>query len=96
MSKVENGAIKEIDETVLINRSMPKQWKCPHCGRKQKTGAYADEILMEHFKYLEHCVSCGYVHIWILKLTDDFKKRVIEYMIAGKRSQHHESNKGET
>ena len=43
----------------------------------------ADEILMEHGKYLEHC-GCGYVHIWYLKLTDGFKQRVVDMLMEGK------------
>lgn len=41
------------------------------------TGQYADEILMEHFKYLEHCELCGYVHAWELSLSDKFKDQVM-------------------
>jgi hypothetical protein len=54
---------------------MPKKWKCPHCGRENKTSIYADECLLENFKYLEHC-WCGYVHCWELKLTEEFKKNL--------------------
>lgn len=53
---------------------MPKSWVCPHCRKKNRTGDYADEILLENFKYLEHCPRCGYVHAWTLELTEAYKK----------------------
>ncbi len=74
--------MNSVDHTVLTNVLIPNTWRCPHCGRRNKTGMYANEILMEHFKYLEHC-GCGYVHSWELKLTDDFKKKVVD-MLLGK------------
>lgn len=83
MARIGDGTIDQIDRTILTNRIMPKRWRCPHCGKQQKTGFYADEILLENFMYLEHCVQCGYVHIWELKLTDDFKKKVVEHLTTG-------------
>ena len=80
MAEIERSIINSVDVTVLVDRTIPKSWTCPHCGKRQKTGAYAEEILMEHFKYLEHCGNCGYVHAWELKLTDDFKRKVVEYL----------------
>lgn len=74
--------MNSVDHTVLTNKTIPNTWRCPHCGRRNKTGMYANEILMEHFKYLEHC-WCGYVHSWELRLTDDFKKKVVD-MLLGK------------
>lgn len=71
-----------IDHTWLTNELMPKRWKCPHCGKFNTPGMYADGILLEHFKYLEHC-GCGYVHCWELRLTDDFKHKVLEYLNGG-------------
>lgn len=86
MSRIERITMEQlensIDHTWLENKLMPKKWKCPHCGRRNTTGRYADEILMEHFKYLEHC-GCGYVHCWELRLTDDFKRQVVDYLTGG-------------
>lgn len=70
-----------VDHTVLKDRTMLKSWKCPHCGKRNKTGQYADEILLEHFKYLQHC-SCGYVHSWELELSDKFKKQVVDMLMG--------------
>ena len=86
MSMAEGERKQTIDETRLINRLMPKRWKCPHCGRQNKTGPMGDEILLEHFKYLEHC-GCGYVHFWTLELTDDFKKKVVGILRSGLRKE---------
>ena len=72
-----------VDNTILKDRLMPKSWKCPHCGRRNKSGQYADEILLEHGKYLEHC-GCGYVHSWELELTDEFKKSIVKVLLEGK------------
>lgn len=86
MSKIEKvtreDLEKSIDHTWLTDSLMSKKWKCPHCGRENKTSIYADECLLENFKYLEHC-WCGYVHCWELKLTEEFKKNVIEYLMKG-------------
>ena len=79
--KIEKVTLEDIKNSVyytrLVDKGMPKTWKCPHCGNKNTTGQYADEILMEHFKYLEHCEQCGYVHAWELSLSDKFKDQVI-------------------
>ena len=80
MADVERATINRADVTVLTDKTIPKSWTCPHCGKRQKTGKYAEETLLEHFKYLEHCVHCGYVHAWELRLTDDFKRKVLEYL----------------
>ena len=72
-----------IDETTLTNRLMPKTWTCPHCRQRNRTGQQANDILLEHFKYLEHC-GCGYVHFWRLELTDDFKREVVRRLKEGK------------
>lgn len=80
MAEIEKAIINPLDVTVLTDSTMPKTWVCPHCGKRQKTGMHADEILLEHFQYLEHCVRCGFVHAWELKLTDDFKRMVVEYL----------------
>lgn len=84
MARIERGTMEmlenSVDHTWLTDSMIPKSWKCPHCGRKNKTGKYADEILLENFKYLEHC-GCGYVHCWELKLTDEFKQKVVDYLL---------------
>lgn len=83
MSRIEKvtreDLVNSIDHTWLTDSLMPKKWKCPHCGRQNTTSRYADECLLENFVYLEHC-GCGYVHCWELKLTDQFKRKVIDYL----------------
>lgn len=74
---------KDKDVTQLVDTGMPKRWQCPHCGRKNVTGIYAEEILLENFKYLEQCGRCGYVHLWLLTLTEEFKRGVIENLLKG-------------
>lgn len=78
------GEPDPIDVTKVTNEFTKRYWKCPHCGRKQRTGAYADEILLNHGKYIEHCIGCGYLHLWELTLTDDFKRKIIELLKEGK------------
>lgn len=70
-----------IDETHLVDTSFPEEWRCPHCLQKNQSGLYADEILLEHGQYLEHCGHCGYVHRWTLELTEKFKKEVVNYLM---------------
>ncbi len=72
---------QSIDETHLIDRTMPKSWRCPHCLKRNKSGEYADECLLEHGMYLEHCPRCGYVHTWTLDLTEKFKKEVVNNLL---------------
>ena len=43
---------------------------------------FGDETLIEFGKHIQHCKTCGYLHLWELNLTDDFKKRVVG-MLAG-------------
>lgn len=69
-----------IDETLLINKDMPKTWKCPHCGHVNVTGRYASSILLRYSKYLENCENCSFVHCWLLELTDDFKLKVLDML----------------
>ena len=71
------------DITLLINEGMPTTWICPHCGKEQYTSLYADEILLEQRKYIEHCEDCGYLHGWELELTEDFKKKVVDMLVNG-------------
>lgn len=74
---------KDKDVTELVDTGMPKRWQCPHCGRENVTGIYAEEILLENFKYLEQCRRCGYLHLWLLTLTEEFKRKVIENLLKG-------------
>lgn len=73
----------QIDETTITNGTMPKSWVCPRCGRRNKTGMYAEGILIRYFKYLEHCTHCGAVHLWRLELTQDFKEKIVAMMKGG-------------
>lgn len=88
MSKIERVTPEQlhnsIDNTVLKDCGMPKVWKCPHCGRQNKTSKYAEGILLENLLYLEHC-GCGYVHSWELELSEDFKKKVVEMLMCEAR-----------
>ena len=43
----------------------------------------AEAILLEFFKVIRHCPSCGYLHYWKLVLTEDFKQGVIEMISTG-------------
>ena len=70
-----------IGQTQLVNKLMPKSWTCPNCRKRNRTNKYANEVLMENFLYLEHCDDCGYVYTWTLKLTEDFKKQVIDFLL---------------
>ncbi|MBR1508438.1 MAG: hypothetical protein IJ619_10595 [Eubacterium sp.] len=69
------------DEILLFDSTVPSKWQCPHCNIINNTGTYADDILIEIFKYLEHCENCGYVHIWTLTLTEGFKRKVVEQLL---------------
>ena len=73
--------IQDIDITQLVDKLMPRNWKCPHCGRRNVVDIYANECLIEHLKGMRHCEACGYVHLWTLKLTEAFKKRVVENLL---------------
>ena len=82
MSEVRPAIIADIDRTVITNSILPKSWKCPHCGQRQKMNPFGDETLIEFGKHIQHCKTCGYLHLWELNLTDDFKTRVVG-MLAG-------------
>jgi hypothetical protein len=43
-------------------------------------GKYKEEELFEFFKTMQHCGYCGYVHLWELKLSDDFKQKVVDML----------------
>lgn len=75
----------EIDETIITNALFPLtvKWKCPHCGAVSRLDKEAVEILIRHFKVIRQCGRCGHLHIWIFRLTEDFKKRVVEYLLNG-------------
>ena len=83
MSEVRPAIIADIDRTVITNSILPKSWKCPHCGKRQKMNPHGDETLIEFGKHIQHCVECGYLHIWELKLTDNFKQQVIGMLLGG-------------
>jgi rubredoxin len=71
----------EIDETTLINQLLPKSWRCPHCGKRNRMDPYAEEIFLEFFQVIRQCPSCGFLHIWHLKLTEEFKKKIIDLLL---------------
>lgn len=83
MSEVRPARVQDIDRTVITNNLLPKSWKCPHCGQRQKMSPYGDETLIEFGKHIQHCGTCGYLHIWNLELTDDFKQQVVGMLIGG-------------
>ena len=78
---------KSIDETVIVDGELPKSWKCPHCGKRQKFGYQDNEIFMSFMKLIRHCETCGYLHIWTLNLTEDFKKQVVEMLLAERKDE---------
>ena len=76
----EEKFINDIDVTEVIDSTMPKTWECPHCGKRNITGSEADEILPLLGKYIEQCPHCGYLHLFRLILTDEFKKNVVDFL----------------
>ena len=78
MATIENGKIDKKDVTILVNKTLPNTWTCPHCKKRNRMSVYADEIFMDFGKFIQHCDHCGYLHCWELKLTDGFKKKVID------------------
>ena len=71
----------EIDETTLVDRSLPKRWTCPHCGKQTPMDPYAEEIFLEFFQVLRQCPSCGHIHLWRLELTEEFKRKTIDMLL---------------
>lgn len=67
-----------IDRTVLTNKSLPESWKCPHCGKHQTFTPQDEEIFLKYGKFIRQCERCGYLHLWELHLTDDFKRKVAD------------------
>ena len=39
--------MSNIDETILVNRSLPKSWTGPHCGKRNRMGKYKEEEFIE-------------------------------------------------
>lgn len=73
----------KIDETMLVDRTLPKRWTCPHCGKRTKMDPYAEEIFLEFFHVCTNCPNCGRIHLWQLKLTEEFKRQVIDMLLRG-------------
>lgn len=72
--------VKNIDVTRIVNKGMPKTWTCPHCHKRDRIGPYKEEELIEFGKTMQQCGRCGYVHLWELVLTDDFKRGVVDML----------------
>lgn len=83
MSEIRPARVDPIDVTLLTDKGLPKIWKCPHCGTRNMMGKYKEEELFEFFKTMQHCCYCGYVHLWELKLSDDFKQKVVDMLTRG-------------
>lgn len=66
-----------MDDATLVDKKMPKSWTCPRCKKRNYTGKYADDILNEHFKYIEQCTKCGALHLWILPIPDNYERQEI-------------------
>ena len=71
----------EIDETTLVNQTLPKTWKCPHCRKRNKMDPYAEELLLEFFQVIRQCPNCGFLHIWRLELSEEFKRKTIDLIL---------------
>ena len=72
-----------VDETIITDVNLPLIWKCPHCGAVSRLDEEAVEVLIRHFRLTRQCGRCGHLHVWILRLTEDFKKKVVEYLLNG-------------
>lgn len=83
MSELRIARLHSIDVTMLIDEGLPKTWRCPHCYKRNKMGQYKEDELFEFFQTMQHCERCGYVHMWELRLTDDFKQKVVERLTKG-------------
>ena len=71
----------KIDETTLVDQTLPKRWTCPHCGKRTKMDPYAEEIFLEFFQVLMQCPNCGHIHLWRLALTEEFKRQVVAMLL---------------
>lgn len=78
---------KDMDVTELVDKLVPDKWICPHCCRTNDKGPEADNILMEHFVYIEQCDTCGYLHCWRLTLSDAFKRRVVNFLLQDEQKK---------
>lgn len=67
------------NETVIVDASLPKKWKCPHCGKTNTLDKWADRTFMEFGYVMRNCDRCMWVHTFKLELTEEFKKEVVEY-----------------
>ena len=83
MSEIRKAEANSIDRTVIVDNILPKSWKCHHCGQRQKMNPYGNETMIEFGKHIQHCKTCGYLHLWELKLTDNFKKQVVGMLVEG-------------
>lgn len=81
MAWLQSEDIDPMDVTQLTDRGLPKSWKCPHCGKRNKFDDFAEELLMRYFKVFRHCENCGYVHMWELTLTENFKNEVVQFLL---------------
>ena len=86
MAQIKSGDVNPVDVTKLIDKGLPKSWKCPHCGKRNKMDEFAEELLMRYFKVFRHCEDCGYVHMWELTLTENFKNEVVQYLLQEMRN----------
>ena len=78
--------MSDIDTTVITNGCLPKSWKCPHCGKRQKLSEQDNDTFIRYGTYMafiRHCERCGYLHSWKLILTDDFKKKIVDMLLNG-------------
>ena len=71
----------KIDETTLVDRTLPKRWTCPHCGKRTKMDPYAEEIFLEFFQVLRQCPNCGRIQLWRMELTEEFKRQVVDMLL---------------
>lgn len=67
----------DIDRTELVDNGLSETWRCPHCGKKWTFSEDAENILFENMTLIQQCMKCGNLHYWKLKLTDEFKKKVV-------------------
>jgi uncharacterized C2H2 Zn-finger protein len=65
------------NETVIVDNTLPKTWKCPHCDKVNKMDRQAENIFMHEGIVLRGCPRCSWVHVWKLELTEEFKKKVV-------------------
>lgn len=71
----------KIDETTLVDCSLPKRWTCPHCGKRTKMDHDAEEIFLEFFQVIRQCPNCGHIHLWRLELSEMFKRQVVAMLL---------------